>query len=323
MALTGRIIKTLLQDAYDRRIKTAYRQGYGDPEHEFEDFYTSQDIGTEDERWAQFTGFPQWQRKLLGDNVAYASISQGYEVTITPAEYSLAFTIEQSTEEDDQHGLLGTNLSSALAESGKETWETLAAAPFNNPTSTSAFSPWQTSTSATASGSSPDGVALLSTLHPIVTGGVYPNTPASQCSLSLSALSASKLRLRRMQGAHGQNWALQPESLVVPSDLEEITDQILGSEKVPFTADNTINSVRKGLTKKVWSRLTGTTSWYVFAKKAPKPGARGFGAVCLWRVRPSFDRDGEFNSGDRLYKGRARVGFGNWDWRGIDGSFGG
>ncbi len=320
---TGRHLKTGFADLYDKRIAVAYRQGYGEPEHEFEQFYGVQEINEQDKRWTSVTGFGQWQEKELGANVAYAAISPGYPSIITPFTLALAFTVEEETEEDDPTGLLGQQLATALAESGRETIETYAAQPFNNPTSTAAFTPWQTSTSTGAVGSAPDGVALLSTSHPIVTGGVYANTPSAQCSLSLTALAASKLRLQKMQGSHGQMWPLQGQNLVVPPDLEQVADELLGSPTIPYLQTDTPNVVRKGLTRVTWSRLTGATSWYLFAKKASVPGAKGHLLLAIWRKRPTFGRDNDFDSGDRRYKGRARIGFGAPDWRGVDGSYGG
>jgi hypothetical protein len=215
--------------------------------------------------------------------------------------------------EDEPHGLLGMNLSSALGESGRETVETLAAAPFNAPTATTTFTPWKTGG---------DGVALLSTSHPIVTGGVYANTPSVAVSLGIAPIAASKLRLQKMQGAHGQLWGMTAETLVVPPDLEQVADEILGTDKIPYSADNTVNVVKRGLTRKTWSRLTSATAYFIFAKKASKPGGKGFTTIAVWRVKPQFDRDNDFQSGDRRYKGRFRLGFADLDWRGIDGSTG-
>jgi hypothetical protein len=313
-------MRSQFPDLYDRNIKNAYVQGYGDPDHEFEQFYNVESMDTSDERWTEVTGLGQWQLKDPGDNVAYAAISAGYNNIITPSTYALAFIVEQESYEDDPRSILGSQLAARLAESGKDTVETLAAAPFNAPTSTSGFSPWQTSTSTGATGSSPDGVALLSTVHPIVTGGFYANTPAVACTLSKAALAASKLRLQKMQGAHGQLWALQGEKLVVPADLQQTADEILLTPTEPYSPNLTKNVVATDLTRVTWSRLTSATTWLVFAKKAPAPGQKGFGTICKWRIKPEFDRDGDFQSGDRLYKGRFRIGFGYYTWRGIDGS---
>jgi hypothetical protein len=318
-----RHLKSGFPDLYDANIRTAWKEGWNG-ETEYTDFYLVDDITSEYDAYTQVTGFGSWQQKALGENVAYASIQAGYNCKITPATYSLAYTVEEETMEDDPHSILGMGLSTALGEAGQDTIEIIAAAPFNACSNgvTTAFSPWQTSTSSTAVDSSPDGKCFLAIDHPIVTGGSYANRPATPCSLSQAAIAASKLRLQKMQGAHGQSWSLKGESLVVPPDLEQMADEILLSKTRAYTTDQTANIVANGLTRKTWSRITGATSWFVFAKKASKPGMKGFGTVAKWRVKPTFQRDNEFQSGDRRYKGRFRFGVGYYDWRGIDGSVG-
>jgi len=58
------------------------------------------------------------------------------------------------------------------------------------------------------------------------------------------------------------------------------------------------------------------------AGKPAGVGSKGIATVMFWRVRPEFDRDNVFDSGDRRYKGRMRLSFGRWDWRGWYGSTG-
>ncbi len=316
---TGRITKATLTDLYDRNIKNQWIQGYGEPDHEFEQIYRTMNITTEDTRFSYISGFGQWQVKNSTGTVPFDSIYQGYDSTCTPYTYWLAYTIDQETVEDDPQGLLGGQLATALAQSGRETLETLAATPFNASTSTSYCSPWQTGSSA----SSPDGVALLATNHPILSGGTYANCPSSHVDLSVASLQAARTRMEKMQGARGQRWTMEATTLVVPTDSRWLMEEILGSDKLPYTADNTPNVVKKGLTGVVWSRLTDSDCWFLLAQKAGGLGQKGHMATCVMRIPPQFDRDNVFETGDRRYKGRMRVGFAIPDFRGIDGSIGG
>ena len=319
MATSGRITKALLPDEYDARIKKIWIQGYGEPEHEYEKVLRTMNIDTEDTRFSYISGFGQWQQKGSTGTVPFDSIYQGYDSTCTPYTYWLAFDIDQETVEDDPHGLLGGPMATALAQAGRETLETLMATPFNASTSTSYCSPWQTGSTVSA----PDGVVLLSTSHPILSGGTYANTPSSPVDLSITTLQAARTRMEKMQGARGQRWSMQAEQLVVPTDSRWLVGEILGSEKLPYTADNTPNLVREGLTSVIWSRLTDTDCWFLLARKAGQFGQKGHMATAVIRISPEFDRDTVFLSGDRRYKGRMRVGLAIPDFRGIDGSTGG
>jgi hypothetical protein len=128
-----------------------------------------------------------------------------------------------------------------------------------------------------------------------------------------------------MIGPRGNMWSMDAKTLAVPPDSRWLMDEILGSPTIPYIASSTPNTVREGLTGKVWKRLaeTGNDCWFVFADKAGTPGQKGHMMTCVMRLQPQFNRDNVFVSGDRRYKGRVRVGFCNPDPRGIDGSLGG
>lgn len=313
-AMPGRILKTAVRDLYDRNIKTAWIQGYGEPEHEFERIYDVVKSGTEDERFSYISGMGRWEQKAFGANITFDSIHQGYDTTITPYTYANAFAIEQETVEDEPHGLLGQQMSTSLAQGGRDTLEFLAAVPFNAPTATTYASPWQ---------SGGDGAALLSTAHLVPAGGYYANCPSSHVDLSVASLQAARTRMEKLVNAAGLQWGMDASLLVVPTDSRWLMEEILGSDKLPYTAYNTPNVVIKGLTGFVWSRLTDTDCWFILSNKAKTVGAKGHMAKCIMRLQPEFDRQNEFLSGDRQYKGRMRVGFGFPDARGIDGSTGG
>jgi hypothetical protein len=317
---SGRIIKTGLTDLYDARIKNQWIQGYGEPDHEYEQFLRTEKIGTQDTRYSLISGFGQWALKPMGTNVTFDSIYEGKNTICTPTTYALAYTIEQETVEDDPQGLLGGQLATALAQSGRETLETLAASMFNNATSTSYSSPWVTTSTTNGQG---DGKALLATDHPILSGGSYANTPSSAADLSIASLKAARTRMEKMQGARGQKWPMEARTLVVPTESRWLMSEILGTDKVPYSADNTVNVAREGITGKVWSRLVaGNGCWFILADKAGSVGSKGHMLTCVMRLSPEFDRDNIFDSGDRRYKGRFRVGFCAPDFRGIDGSLG-
>jgi hypothetical protein len=243
-------------------------------------------------------------------------VTDSYDVTITPYTYWMGFTIDQETYEDDPTGLLSGDLATALAQAGRETLEYLMAGPFNAPYSASAgttFTPWM---------SGGDGRTLLSLVHPIVTGGVYANTPATQIGLSIAALEASWLRLAKMQNARGLPWPMKGSRLVTTPDNKFLVDEILGSTNAPFTANNQLNAVKNLYDPFLWSYLTSTGAWFVMAPKAGGVAKKGHQILCIMRISPEFERDNVFENGDRRYKGRFRVGAGYPDWRGVDGSLG-
>ena len=317
MAALGRIMKPAVRDLYDRNIQRQWIQGYGEPEHQFEQIYDVVNSTQEDERFSYISGLGRWSEKEYGKNVNFDSIFQGYDTTITPFTYSNGFTVEQEAVEDDPHALLSGQMANSLAQTGRETLEFLAAQPFNNCTATTYAAPW------VGTSSNGDALALLSTIHPVLSGGVFSNCPATHVDLSIAALQAARTRMEKMINARGLPWAIESKKLVVPTESRWLAREILETPTTPYTANLTKNVVIDGLELVVWQWLNvGLGCWFLLGPKAGAYGSKGHMAKCIMRITPEFDRQNEFLSGDRQYKGRMRVGFGFPDSRGIDGSIG-
>lgn len=311
------INKVGLSDLYDLRIKTQWVQGYGEPEHEFEQFYREETTDFEDKRYSYISTFGLWPQRSRGDGVTYQSLYQGYDTTITPYTYISGFEVDQESYEDDPTGIMAGQLASAFAQSARDTIETLAVGPFlNAATYTSATahycSPWMTGG---------DGKALIATDHPCLNGGSWSNTPSSAYDLDYAQLMAAKTRMRKMVNSVGLPFPMEPKTLLVGPTAERLAKEILYSEKQPYVNTNTTNVVKEGLTLKIWNRLVESSgAWFVLADKAGSMGNKGTMLTWLWRIRPEFDRDNAWSTGARLYKGRMRCGAGCPDPRGIDGS---
>jgi hypothetical protein len=145
--------------------------------------------------------------------------------------------------------------------------------------------------------------------------------------LSVAALQAAQTNLRKTLGPRGEIMPLTGKLVVVSPDQEWLVREILNSSQLPYTSDNTSNEVRKGLDYKVWTYLTDSNAWFLRSQLAPmdkqgKPTGPGATTVFVWRIQPEFDRDTVYDSGDRRYKGRMRLGTGRLDWRGWYGSSG-
>lgn len=316
MATMGatRIISSNHGDLYDARIKQQWLMAYGEPEHEFEKFYRMDSITTQDTRYSYISGFGMYQAKTLGGNISYDGVYQGYDTTITPVEYALAYTVEQTTVEDDPHGLLSGPLATAHATAARDTIEYLAALGPNSPTTSTAFNAWM---------SGGDAVAMLATTHPVLSGGYWTNCPSSHVDLSIAGLQAAYTRMETLLNPRGFARGMEAKRVVVPPASRFLAREVLEGEKMPYSADNTPNTVNKLIDWEVWSQLTtGNGKWLLFADKAGSLGSKGHMLTCVWRIKPQFDRDNVFDSGDRRYKGRFRIGFGYPDARGIDGSTG-
>ena len=306
---TGRVLKAQLRDLYDMRIGKAYIQGYGEYPSEYEPMFNIESTEREDERQSFISTLGLWVQKQAGsgDGLTFDSVYQGDDTTITPYTYALGVTIEQETWEDDPHGLV-EKIGTSLGQTGRLTSEYLAASVFNDGFAATTAAPWM---------SGGDSQYLFDTDHPIQGGGTYANKPSTAIGLSLAALQAADLNFRKMVNARGLPWPMKPRELIIPPDLKFLAWELLHGENIPYTADNTGNALQGMYTVREWVFLNDSNNWFLSAGKSAD---RGIQTVALWRVKPEFDRDNQFETGDRRYKGRFRQGFGYWSWPGLYGS---
>jgi len=124
--------------------------------------------------------------------------------------------------------------------------------------------------SATAAG--PDGKALCATDHPLrnsVSGATYNNTPFTTTSLSPDALNDAFVNLAETPDESGFIRGLTPKYLLVSPNLERRAKEILHSELIPYSAENTTNIFANSLELIVWDRLSYIpNAWFVLTDKS-------------------------------------------------------
>ena len=111
----------------------------------------------------------------------------------------------------------------------------------------------------------------------------------------------------------------KPSLLVVSPTYQWVAKEIIGSEKVPYSADNTPNATQQimGLSYMVSHYISDEDMWILLAPPA-EHDLRFF-----WRKRPALDNSDDFNTKDALFSVDCRFTMGFTDWRGVDGSSGG
>ena len=122
-------------------------------------------------------------------------------------------------------------LPSALVRSGTETVEITAANIFNN-----GFSSSYTGF---------DGVELFSELHPLLGGGNQANEPSTDADLSVSSLTAGLTAIEKYTDERGLKNPTKAVLLLVPVDLWNVAEELLGSEYKPYVANNEVNALQK------------------------------------------------------------------------------
>jgi hypothetical protein len=164
-----------------------------------------------------------------------------------------------------------------------------------------------------------DGVALFSTLHPLVNGGTNSNTFTTPADLNETSLEAAVIQIAAWTDERGLLIAAKPRKLVVPPALMFVATRLLETELRVGTTDNDINalknngSVAEGYT--VNHYLTDTNAWFL-TTDVPN------GLKHFTRMPLQTSMDGDFDTGNNRYKARERYSFGVSDPLGIFGSAG-
>lgn len=191
------------------------------------------------------------------DDVTFDAPNQGFDITLTPLQYSLGFSVSRIALDDDKIGPL-KNLASHLGRSYTETRNILAADIFNNGFSNN------------FTGS--DGVSLFNTAHLQDGSAVtFRNKLATDADLSISSLRTALIDFRNFRDGRNKRLNLRPSKLIVPPDEEWNAREILQSSLRSDTANNAINAFKvdeqgtSGLGLQVWNYLTDTDGWFLQA----------------------------------------------------------
>ncbi len=260
----------------------------------------------EDLTFAGFAGVPI---KDEGASVDFEDPIQGNTKRFTHVEYALGFRITRPMWLDDQYGKM-RGMTSALAISFADLAEVQGASVLNNATATD------------AEFLGADGVALLSTVHPLLGGGTFSNTPASQTDLSYVAVQNAIINFANLTDHRGLQIRVEPRKVIVAPEFQFVAEEIFKQEAKPNTGDRDDNTVsNKGISVMVSHYLTDTDRWFILSDPAVD-GMAGHSLQFIWRERPLFETYDDKDTKDVKANGYARFSHGFTEPFGVYGSTG-
>jgi phage major head subunit gpT-like protein len=215
----------------------------------------------------------------------------------------MGFSITEEAVEDNLYDSLSSRYTKALARGMAYTKQVKGAAILN--------------TGFTAGVTYGDGVTLFSTAHPLVSGGVNSNRPATAADLNETSLENAVIQIAAWTDERGLLIAAKPKKLIVPPALQFVATRLLETELRVGTADNDINAIKNngsipgGYT--VNNFLTDTNAWFLLTD-VPN------GLKHFVRSPLANSMDGDFDTGNVRYKARERYSFGVSDPLGVYGS---
>jgi hypothetical protein len=274
---------------------------YGEQHKEIYNTETSERSFEEETKLSGFSAAPV---KNEGSAIAYDNAQEAFTARYNHETIALGFSLTEEAIEDNLYDSLSARYTKALARAMAYTKQTKAASVLNNGFSAGVF----------AGG---DGVALFSTSHPLVSGGVNSNTQSTPSDLNETSLEAAVIQIAAWTDERGLLIAAKPKKLVVPPALQFVATRLLETQLRVGTADNDINaivnngSIPEGYT--VNNYLTDTNAYFI-CTDVPN------GMKHFVRTPLSTGMDGDFDTGNVRYKSRERYSFGFSDPLGMFGS---
>jgi hypothetical protein len=273
---------------------------YGEQHKEIYETETSERSFEEETKLSGFSAAPV---KNEGAAIAYDNAQEAWTARYTHETIAMGFSITEEAVEDNLYDSLSSRYTKALARGMSYTKQVKGAAILN--------------TGFTAGVTYGDGVTLFSTAHPLISGGVNSNRPATAADLNETSLENAVIQIAAWTDERGLLIAAKPKKLVVPPALQFVATRLLETELRVGTADNDINAIKNngsipgGYT--VNNFLTDTNAWFLLTD-VPN------GLKHFVRSPLANSMDGDFDTGNVRYKARERYSFGVSDPLGVYGS---
>jgi hypothetical protein len=272
---------------------------YGEEHKEIYETETSERSFEEETKLSGFSAAPV---KNEGAAIAYDNAQEAFTARYNHETIALGFSITEEAIEDNLYDSLSSRYTKSLARAMSYTKQVKAASVLNN------------GFSATYPGG--DGKALFATDHPLVSGGVNSNEPATPADLNETSLEAAVIQIAAWTDERGLLIAAKPRKLIVPPALQFVATRLLETELRVGTNDNDINAIKnngsipEGYT--INHFLTDPDAWFLMTD-VPN------GLKHFIRTPLQNSMDGDFDTGNVRYKARERYSFG---WSDPLGAFG-
>ena len=253
----------------------------------------------------KISGFGLAQVKSEGSAVAYDTAQEAFTARYNHVTYALAFALTEEAIEDNLYTSTAKRYTAALRRSMINTQEIVAAGVLNN-----GFTPGV---------NGGDGVPLFSTSHPLVSGGVNGNRPATDADLNETSLDNARIQIGKWVDERGLLIAARAVKMVIPIDYEWTAERLTKTVLKVGSSNNDINPIQStsfvpgGYV--VNNRLTDPNAW--FLKTDVTDGLKFFE-----RIPMKFSDDGDWETGNMRYKARMRFSVGWSDPLGMYGSSG-
>lgn len=235
--------------------------------------------------------FPEFEGRI-----EYDTPEELWPATWTHVEYAKGFQIERKLYDDNLYDVM-RDRSTDLGRAAFRTREIKAAELFNAATTTSGY----------------DGVPLISASHPMSPSNAAVQSNAFSLALSNSAITTVRLAMRAWTDDRGNLANVQPDTLIVPPELEETAWKIVQTPSIyePGSANLTGNFHKSRYNVVTWDYLTGATRWFLADGRLMKRFLKWYDRVPL-----EFGQTEDFDTIVAKFRAYMRFSlrYSNWRW---------
>jgi len=241
------------------------------------------------EESAYFAGFGFIPKKIEGQAIAYDQLIQGPTKRWTHVTYGLGAKVSEELIEDTLYPEIPTEMqaiSRELGSSANETLEVLTHDIINNGASTTYHT---------------DGLsgALFATSKTRLRGGTWNNLLSPAADLSATSLQAALTEFENQKDDAGKIQIIRAKEIWVAPANEWKAKELINSAYDPESPNNSVNVIQtRNLTVQVSPFLTDTNAFTLVAD----PPHENSGIIAFLRRKVTFAQDGNFETGDALFK---------------------
>lgn len=278
-------------------IKTWWGRQYTEHDQEYPEWFDVESSDKAYEEDVEISGFGVLREKDQGASLTYDSEVQGAVTRYTHVAYAGGYIVTFEELRDNLYEVVSKRRAAMLAFAGRQTEEIIGANVFNQAFNTNY--------------PIGDGAAFISASHPTLVGN-QSNLLATSADLSETAIEDLGVQIMQATDARGNKISLIPKMLGISPAQWYDANRIIHSVLQNDTANNAINVIKaQGMFPdgiKVNHYFTSATAWFI-RTNAP------YGARFLWRDKPIFDTDNEFDSRNAKAAQYMRFSCGVTDWR--------
>ena len=241
------------------------------------------------EEAAYYAGLATVPGKGEGESIAYDDFVQGPTKRWTHRTFGLGIRITEELIEDSLYPDLPTEMEAFTRELGKSAAETKTLLVFD------IFNSGTVTTTHTAG----DGLAIFSASHTSLRGSTWSNLLSPAADLSATTLQTALDAFENTRDDTGKPQMIKARNILVNPSNAWKAKELLNSAYDPESANNSINALKERNLQLISS--TYYTDTDAFTLMAEPPMSNG-GLIFYDRRKVTFARDGDFGTGDALFK---------------------